>query len=110
MIYLIFDVLTLPSLMQFNDPHIFPHLFVHLALLLCRFMQPSLVLQVNRGEIIHDQTKGEIMKDVNILDKNFAGLLVFLDFCFLVRCQVISLLEEDETITKRQPETFAKYI
>ena len=38
--------------------------------------------------------------------KKFAGLLVFLDFCFLVRCQVISLLEEDETISKKQPETF----
>ena len=97
------DYLDLPSLMQFNDPH----LFVHLALLLCRFVQPSLVLQVKRGEISHDQTKGEVMKDDNILDKKLCWFVGFLNFyCFLVRCEVISLLEENETINKRQPETF----
>ena len=97
------DYLDLPSLMHFNDPH----LFVHLALLLCRFVQPSLVLQVKRGEISRDQTKGEVMKDDNILDKKLCWFVGFLNFyCFLVRCEVISLLEENETINKRQPETF----
>ena len=50
--------------------------------------------------------KEKLWKMTTSLTNNFAGLLFFLDFCFLVRCQVISLLEEDETISKKQPETF----
>ena len=47
------------------------------------------------------------MKDDNILDKKLCWFVGFLNFyCFLVRCEVISLLEENETINKRQPETF----
>ena len=37
----------------------------------------------------------------------FVGFLDF--YCFLVRCQVISLLEEDETITKDNLKLFAKH-
>ena len=53
--------------MQFNNPH----LFVHLVLLLCRFVQSSLVLRFKGGEISHDQVKGGVMKDDNIFDKKF---------------------------------------
>ena len=70
-----------------------------LKLLLCKSVQPRLVLQFKRGEISHDQIKGEVTKDDNISDKK--------QICvgFLVRSEVISLLV-DETITKRYPENF----
>ena len=56
-------------------------------------MQPRLVLELTK--ISRDQIKGEVMKDENILDKKqfFFG--------FLVRIQVMSLLE-DGIITKRE--------
>ena len=59
----------------------------------------SLVLQLKRGEILHDQIKGEVIKDDSILNKKqlFVG--------FIVGSQVISLLD-DETITEKEAENF----
>ena len=76
------DYLELQSLMQFNNS-----LFSCTQLLLCRFVQPSLVLAFKRGEIPHDQIKGEVLRDGNISDKTLCqsvGFLVFFDW-FLVR-------------------------
>ena len=66
---------------------------------ICAINVLTLVLQFKRGEISHDQIKGEAIKDDIILDKK--QLFV----SFIVRNQVISLLD-DETITQREAENF----
>lgn len=66
---------------------------------ICAINVLTLVLQFKRGEISHNQIKGEAIKDDIILDKKqlFVG--------FIDRNQVISLLD-DETITQREAENF----
>ena len=89
--------------MQFNDS-----LFLCTWLLLLRrFVQPSLVLQFERGEIPHDQIKGDVVKKKEILGKKLGWSVGFFSvfIVLLVRSRVISQFK-DGTITNRKAESF----
>ena len=99
-------LINLSLLLQRSDPLIqalCDALFTCVKQLLSSFVSPELARKFTNGDVTIVQTKGEILKDGNILDtsKVFAG--------FLLRSKLNEVLEESD-ISEREFDVFYKSV
>ena len=99
-------LINLSLLLQRSDPLIhvlYDALFTCVKQLLNRFVSPELVRKFTNSDITIVQTKGEILKDGNILEtsKMFAGFLL---------CSKLNELLDESDISEREFDVFYKSV
>ena len=99
-------LINLSLLLQRSDPLIhvlYDALFTCVKQLLNRFVSPELVRKFTNSDVTIFQTKGEILKDGNILEtsKMFAGFLL---------CSKLNELLDESDISEREFDVFYKSV